>query len=155
MKKLLVSLLLAVGFISLSSFTAEKPKGDPFYYEIISTPDKSIDLVYGFYHTQISFVDKPNGQGYTTVRSAIINNSKSPFAWEDYKVYILLKDGDLFRNYTTTASSGEYDCTYDVKTDETHIQYLCFQKKFSASDIQSVYVSFLDNKFFKLAYQAE
>jgi hypothetical protein len=68
-------------------------------------------------------------------------------------VYILLKNGTLFYNYITAAKEGELACNYVVKPNETHIQYVCFEKDFDINQIDKVYLSLLDNKFFPLIIQ--
>ncbi len=72
-----------------------------FYYENISTPDKSIDILYGFYTGTIEGMERKDGSVYTVGQIGLINKSKQDFKWNDYKLYILLKNGDLFYNYKT------------------------------------------------------
>lgn len=83
---------------------------------------------------------------------AIINRKgANTFKWDDYKIYILLKDGTLFYNYTTTAKDGELACRWSVEADANHIQYVCFEKAFDVDNIERVWLSMGDDKFFELA----
>ncbi len=132
----------------------QKIYGQGFYYEEISTPDKSIDFLFGFYTNTIEGMERNDGSVYTVAQIGLINKSKEDFKWNDYKVYILLKNGDLFYNYKTEAKneSSDYACIFNLKGGTTVKKWICFDKKFSAKDIDQVWLSFNDNKFFKLLY---
>jgi len=69
----------------------------------------------------------------------------------------LLNDNStLFYSYTTKAEDGDYDCNYTNSSGDSHDQIMCFDKKFSVSDIKTVWVSFDTGIFFKLYfYQKE
>jgi hypothetical protein len=140
--------LLAFGF-SLQ-LNAQNNAELPCHFEIIANADKSINYTIGVYPTLSEYVRNNNGNGYTKMRIAVINNSKQELKWNDYKIYILMKNGDLFYNYTTATKEGELSCNYVVKPDESHIQYVCFEKDFDINQIQKIYLSILDNKFFPL-----
>lgn len=120
----------------------QKIFGQGFYYENISTPDKSIDFLYGFYTSTLEGIERKDGSIYTVAQIALINKSKEDFKWNDYKVYVLLKNGDLFYNYKTEAKdeASDYACIFNL------------DKKFSEKDIDKVWLSFSDYKFFKLIY---
>lgn len=151
MKSLFITLLLLVGLGGFSQSNSE----DPFYYEIISNADKSINFLIGIYPNDMEYVRSADGTGYTKIRMAIINDAAQSFEWADYKVYILLKDGTLFYNYSTGASIGELSCNYVVAAGETHLQDLCFEMDFSVAEIETIYLSLMDNKFFALALSNE
>ncbi|MBX9782188.1 MAG: hypothetical protein K2X48_02740 [Chitinophagaceae bacterium] len=72
------------------------------------------------------------------------------FKWSDYKIYVMLKNGDLFYNYTTKAQDGDLACTWTARAGETHVQYLCFDKAFDVNQIDRVWPGMSDNKFFDL-----
>ncbi len=147
MKKVFVILLLSIGLGAYAQNEAQ----DPFYYEIISNADKSINFLIGIYPNDMEYVRSADGSGYTKIRMAIINDAAQSFEWADYKVYILLKDGTLFYNYSTGATIGELSCNYTVAAGETHLQDLCFEMDFSVAEIETIYLSLMDNKFFALA----
>lgn len=151
--KTIITIVSAVAMLfSFTPANAQSKEKVPYFYEVISNPDKTIDYAIGVYPTRSEYVKNSSGSGYTKMRMAIINYSKKDYDWKDYKIYILMKNGDLFYNYTTAAKEGELSCTYTVKADETHIQYVCFEKEFDINNIKSIYLSVLDNKFFSLIY---
>lgn len=152
MKKIITLVSAAAMICTLTPANAQSKEKVPYFYEVISNPDKTIDYAFGVYPTRSEYVRNSNGGGYTKMRIAVINYSKQDLKWNDYKVYILMKNGDLFYNYTTAAKEGELACNYVVKPDETHIQYVCFEKEFDINQIDKVYLSLLDNKFFPLIY---
>lgn len=132
----------------------QKSYGQAFYYENISTPDKSVDFLFGFYTATIEGMERKDGSVYTVAQIALINKSKEDFKWNDYKVYILLKNGDLFYNYKTEAKdeNSDYACIFNLKGGSTMKKWVCFEKKFTAKDIDKVWLSFNDYKFFQLLY---
>ena len=148
MKKIFFSALL--GLLAFSGFAQN---ANSFYYEKIATPDKTISFTFGVYHGSMEYVTKNDGSGYSKMVIAVINDAKADdFYWSDYKVYILLKSGDLLYNYTTEAKTDNFACKYTVPAGETHKQSACFAKKFVAGDIQKIWLSFSDTQFFKLIY---
>lgn len=152
MKKIITLVGAVAMSFTLTPTIAQSQEKVPFFYESISNPEKTIDYAFGVYPTRSEYIRNSNGGGYTKMRVAVINYSKQDLKWNDYKVYILLKNGDLFYNYTTAAKEGELACNYVVKPNETHIQYVCFEKDFDINQIDRVYLSLLDNKFFPLIY---
>lgn len=132
----------------------QKVYSQGFYYENISTPDKSIDFLYGFYTSTLEGIERKDGSVYTVAQIALINKSKEDFKWNDYKVYVLLKNGDLFYNYKTEAKdeASDYACIFNLKSGATVKKWVCFEKKFTEKDIDKVWLSFNDYKFFKLIY---
>lgn len=152
MKKIITIVSILTISWNLQNAQAQNKEKVPYFYEVISNPDKSVDYAFGVYPTRSEYVRNSNGGGYTKMRVAVINYSKQDLKWNDYKVYILMKNGDLFYNYTTAAKDGELNCNYVVKPNETHIQYVCFEKDFDVNQIDRIYLSLLDNKFFPLIY---
>ncbi len=153
MKKLtlLISLILAAFTILIPAATHAQ-KSDIYYYEKISNSSKTINFLIGVYITKNEYISSGEDEGYTKIRMAVINDKNADrFKWNDYKIYIQLKNGDMFYSYTTKATEGETNCTYIVSPDETHIQYICFDKKFDVRDISKMWLSMSDNKFFELS----
>lgn len=138
--------------VALFSLFVNVVWGQAFYYESISTPDKSIDFLFGFYVHNLETEERKDGSEFTVAQIGLINKSQKSFDWNDYKVYVLLKNGDLFYNYKTEAKSGDYACVFTLNGGETLKKKICFEKKFAAKDIDKVWLSFSDYKFFKLLY---
>ena len=128
-----------------------KAQADSFWYESVSSSDSAIHFLIGVYHTKSEYITRNDGTGFTKMRMVIINKAAvQALRWEDYKIYILLKNGDLFYNYTTKATEGDLACKWTVQPGQNHMQYLCFDKVFDASQIDKMYLSMSDNKFFSL-----
>lgn len=145
--RLAVGLLLAGIFLSAVS----NAQSEPFLYQSIFNADSSINFMIGFFHTKSEYITRDDGTGYTKMRMAVINKENArPFRWDDYKVYLLLKNGDLFYNYTTKAAEGELACKWTVQPAQNHIQSLCFDKAFEVNQIERVWLSMSDNRFFEL-----
>jgi len=146
MKKSLLFLLAAATTIAAFSQSSKS-----FYYEKISNPGKTINFTFGVYHGSMETVSKSDGNSYSKMMVAVINDKNADdLYWSDYKVYILLRSGELIYNYTTEASSGDFACKYHVPGGSTHKQYICFGKTFQASDIQKVWLCLADNNFINL-----
>ncbi len=143
--------LLLAGLILLSVF-AKAQTGKPFYYELISNESKSINFVFGFYPTSYAYNETKDVDGFTSIKGAVINNSKDRLHWLDYKVNILLRSGKLLRSYTTVAKDGDYQCNYNVEGSATHYQYFCFHNKFTNDDIDKVWLVMGDDQIFGLLY---
>lgn len=153
MKKLIfLYVLCLVTFTFFLPKQCQAQKSDVYYYEKISNSNKTINFLIGVYVTKNEYISTSDDEGYTKIRMAIINDKNADrFKWNDYKIYIQLKNGDMFYSYTTKATEGETNCTYTVSPDETHIQYVCFDKKFDVKDISKMWLSMADNKFFELS----
>lgn len=140
---LIFILALGIGSASAQALFAER----------ISTPDGSINFVVGFSPESAQQVTRNDNSVYTTAKLVLINDEKaSDFDWDDYKVMVLTKNGDLFYNYTTSAETGEYACKYTLKPGESKTQLACFAKTFKAADVERVWLSFSDNISFELVY---
>ncbi|MBC7450496.1 MAG: hypothetical protein H7259_03310, partial [Cytophagales bacterium] len=123
-----------------------------YYLGVFSNEGNTIKFTIGAYPHSISQSKRTDGTFYTAMRVAIINNEKAaPIIWSDYKIYILLKDGSLFYNFLTNASAeSDFGCKYTVAPGTTHIQLFCFEKLFTNSEIDKVWLSLGDNKFLPL-----
>lgn len=151
MKKKLFFLGLICAAFLIAAPTTVKAQTDPFFYESISNPSKTINFIIGLYYTKNEFITRDDGTGYTKIRMALINKEGADaFKWSDYKIYIMLKNGDLFYSYTTKATEGELACTWTCQPGQNHIQYVCFDKAFDVNQIERVWLSMSDNKFFDL-----
>ncbi len=112
---------------------------DPFYYEVISNPTKTIDYSIGFYHNVYTISTASDNADYVAYSGAIINNSTSELSWYDYHIAVQLKSGELVFNYLTAATSGEYDCSFTLDSKETRHTKFCFHTVFKPSEIQNIY----------------
>ena len=113
---------------------------DPFYYESISNPGKTIDYVIGFYSSDYSISKASDDKEYVAYSAAIINNSTTSLKWSDYYMIVRKKDGDLVFSYETAATSGPYACSFEVAGSETHKMKFCFHNVFKSDEIQDVYL---------------
>ena len=129
---------------------AQMSSDDPVYIETISNPNKTINMILGFYPKTYQWSESLEASKITL---RILNQASEKYEWNDYKVYILLKDNSLFYNYTTKAEEGDYNCKYTINGDGGyHDQVVCFSKKFDISDIKTVWISFGSGLFFELLY---
>jgi len=136
--------------ICLANIGFAQTKNEPVYFDNISNATKTIDIGVGLYPSTSQWNEKDS---YTSFIFKVHNNSKSnKMDWDDYKVYILLKDGTIFYNYKTKAESGDYSCIYAIEPRKSHSQTICFGQKFDNENIDKIYVSFGDNQFFRLVY---
>lgn len=150
MKKIIIILLTFMTLGAVQSVQAQTSGDDPVYIETISNPTKTIDLILALYPKTYKWSESLEASQLTL---RVLNQSKQDFDWTNYKVYILFKDNTLLYNYTTKASSGEFNCTYSVDRNSTiHDQTVCFDKKFDIKDIKSVWVSFDSSQFFELFF---
>lgn len=150
-QKLLFLALICGAFLTLAPATSKAQSSDYYYYESISNPSKTINFLIGVYVTKNEFITRDDGTGYTKIRMAVINQEGAdPFKWSDYKVYIKLKNNDMFYNYTTQAKDGDLACNWTVQPGQNHIQYICFDKAFDINQIDMIWLGMSDNKFFDL-----
>lgn len=123
---------------------------ETYFYEKIANPSGKVNFVFGFYPEKYTWKESQSSS-YTTIPAAVVNDkSADSLQWNDYKVFIMLRDGTLFRNYTTTAKSGRYLCKYPVNPGETHYQDFAFAKKFKPAQILHVWLELKHNNFIKL-----
>ncbi|WP_018344709.1 hypothetical protein [Cytophaga aurantiaca] len=119
-----------------------------YYLGVFSNTTGTIKFTMGVYPSSINQSKKNDGTLYSVMSVALVNNEKAePIEWNDFKIYILLKDGTLVYNFLTTATTGEYACKYQVAPGTTHMQYYCYDKIFSATDIEKVWLHFGDSQF--------
>ncbi len=145
---LAVLVLLTFGAMAQSGTT----KKNPFYYELISNESKTTNFVFGFYPTTYTWEESKDIEGFTHVKAAVINSATGALEWNNYKINILLKSGKLIRSYTTVAKEGDFACNYIIKGSETHYQYFCFHTKFTADDINKVWLVLGDDQIFNLMF---
>jgi hypothetical protein len=150
-KKQLILLTLVLLSFGATAQT-DKAKKNPFYYELISNESKTTNFVFGFYPTTYTWEESKDVEGFIHIKAAVINNAKGALDWSNYKINILLKSGKLLRSYTTVAKDGDFACNYTVKGNETHYQYFCFHTKFTAEDIDKVWLVLGDDQIFSLVY---
>lgn len=146
-KIIIFGLLLTAFGLSSQAQTGSK---DPVYLEVISNTSKTINYTVGIYPMTCSF-DSENNR--TTLTMYVLNNGSEDLVWKKANhVLIILNDNTLAYNYKTVAESGKYACAYNVDaTKGFHEQTLCFDGKFSTSDIANVYL--LENgDIYKLVY---
>ena len=75
--------VLLAGFLLLSVLSKAQ-SGKPFYYESISNDSKSIDFVFGFYPSTYSYNETKDVDGFTSIKTAVINNAKrNDLKWND------------------------------------------------------------------------
>ena len=146
-------LLLASLLLFSCSAHAQLVK-QPYYYQIISNDDKTVDFVIGLYTATIQYFDDGKFPAYTCIKGAVINQShKDDLKWNDFKINILLKSGTLIRNYLPNSPDGVYACNYTVPKDSTHYQFFCFHSKFLKEDVDKVWLmTGGDDQIFSLRY---
>ncbi|MBS1626814.1 MAG: hypothetical protein JSR09_04890 [Bacteroidetes bacterium] len=149
----LAIILFVILFYTSANFAQESNSNQKgFWYEHISNNSKTIDFLFGFYPSYLTKSETQTGKKYTSVKCAIINKAQSEYKWDDYKVCILLKNGELIRSYTTVAETGLFACKYDIKSGDTHYQNFCFHTTFDVGDIDKIWVVLSDDEIIKLVY---
>ena len=147
MKKISV-LFLSFFLLLVGAQRLHAQQTNEYYLGVFSNTTNTIKFTMGAYPNSINQSKKNDGTLYTAMRVALVNNEKADtIEWNDFKIYILLKDGTLFYNFLTNATIGEYACKYQVAPGTTHMQYYCFDKIFSAADIDKVWLCFSDSEF--------
>ena len=150
-KKLLFLSVICVAVMIAAPVSVKAQGADYYYYESISNPSKTINFLIGVYVNKNEYITRDDGTGYTKIRMAVINQEgASPLKWSDYKVYVKLKNNEMFYNYTTKAEDGDLACTWTVQAGQNHIQYICFDKAFDIGQIDMIWLGMSDNKFFDL-----
>ena len=130
--------------------------GDPFYYESISNPSKTLNYIIGFYSNDFTISRASDDKDYIAYAGAVINKSSTTLKWSDYYMIVKKKDGDLVFSYETAATSGPFACSFEVAENETHHVKFCFHNVFKTDEIADVYLfdkSVL--KAFHLVYSKE
>jgi hypothetical protein len=141
--------LFPIIFLYLTAFqNSAIAQTTDYFLGVFSNTTNTIKFTIGVYPNSINQSKKNDGTLYTAMRVALVNNEfAEPMEWNDFKVYVLLKDGTLFYNFLTNATTGEYACKYQVTPGTTHLQYYCYDKIFSATDIDKVWLCFSDSEF--------
>ncbi|ABG59984.1 hypothetical protein [Cytophaga hutchinsonii] len=122
-----------------------------YFLGVFSNQANTIKFTIGAYPNTVNQSKRNDGSIYSAMRIAIVNNEHAePIVWSDYKIYILLKDGTLFYNFLTNATTGEYACKYTVEPGSTHLQLVCFEKIFTGTDVEKIWLSFSDSQFLPL-----
>ncbi len=122
-----------------------------YFLGVFSNHTNTIKFTIGAYPNTVNQSKRNDGSIYSAMRIAIVNNEQAePIVWSDYKIYILLKDGTLFYNFLTNATTGEYACKYTVEPGSTHLQLVCFEKIFTGDDVEKIWLSFSDSQFLPL-----
>lgn len=118
---------------------AQTGSKDPVYLEVISTSSKSINYTLGVYPLSCRNNDAGD-RTYLTMY--IMNQGSNDLIWTKANhVLVVLKNNTLAYNYNTVAETGNYACDYTIAaTKGFHEQTLCFEGKFSESDIANIYV---------------
>jgi len=143
--------VLIVALLLFCSF-AHAQNRQPYYFQTVNNNDKTIDFAFGLYPTTISYFEGKDFPPYTAIRCMVINKAKKNELKWGSQVNILLKSGNLIRNYTPSSKEGPYACTYSVATDSTHYQFFCFHTKFTDKDIDKIWLAMNDDEIFKLEY---
>jgi hypothetical protein len=150
--RLLISCLVLISFTAFSQ-QVKTPLKQPFYYQIINNANSSVNFAFGLYPATIKYFQGKNFPPYTAIRTAIFNkSSKDVLKWDYYKVDILLKSGKLISNYAPFSKEAPYICNYTVPADSTHYQFFCFHTKFTAKDIDKVWLRMNDDEIFGLNF---
>ncbi len=144
-------------FISVGNAPVYPQKGkEPYFSQVVTTPDKSLNFNIFVFHYKYRWVESSTEGNYSTVSMVVQNkNQKKTLKWEDYKIYLLLKDGTLFHNYTTVAKSGNYVCRYTVGPGQSQVQLLCFGKKFEANQVERIWVKMTHFNFIRMLYNSK
>jgi len=143
--------MIALAAVMMIAITGTFAQG--IFAEKISTPDGSINFLVGFSPESLQTITKSDGSSYCTAKLVLINDKTAKsFDWSDYKVYVLTKNGKLMYNYTTSAESGEYACTYTLKPGDSRTQIVCFSNTFQPAEVERVWLVFSDDISFELIY---
>ncbi len=146
--------LLISGLVLLSFVAYTQQVKQPYYYQSVNNQDKTIDFVFGLYPATINYYESKDFPPYTAIRTAVFNKSKKDtLKWNNFKVDILLKSGQLISNYIPFSKENAYICTYKVIADSTHYQYFCFHTKFSNGDIDRAWLQISEDEIFSLNYE--
>jgi hypothetical protein len=144
-------------FISVGNVLVYPQKSkEPYFSQVVTTPDKTLNFNIFVFHHKYRWVESSTEGNYSTVSMVIQNkNQTKTLKWEDYKIYLLLKDGTLFHNYTTVAKSGNYDCRYSVEPGQSHVQLLCFGKKFKSNQVERIWIKMTHFNFIRMLYNSK
>jgi len=125
-------------------------KTSTYYFAHMSNPDKTKDYLFYFFPDKIEYGTASDSTKYTRIGTVVMNKANQGLEWDDYKVRILLKSGQLVSNYKTAAKDGLFACNYTVEKGVNHTQFYCFHTQFSLDDINKVWLVLNDEKVFEL-----
>ncbi len=146
---LCLALSASLGFSQLDS-------GENYFSQVITTPDKTLNFNLFVFHEKYRWVESKTEGNYSTISLVIQNqNKEQAIKWEDYKIFLLLKDGTLFHNYTTVAKTGNFMCSYEVAPGGQHVQMICFGKKFKPEDVERAWLRMTHSNFIRLLYNSK
>jgi hypothetical protein len=154
MKTKLTILIIIFG---LAAGLAAQESKEPFFSQVVASPDKTaLNFNVFLFHHKYRWVESKTEGKYSVVSLVIQNNKNAKLLnWRDYKVYFLLKDGTLFHNYTTRATSGNYSCNYTVAPGQQHVQLICFGRKFEPEQVDRAWLRMTASNFIKLLYKSK
>ncbi len=149
LKKQLSSFLLLL--VSLTGFSQEVKY--PYYYQAVNNATNTINFIFGLYPATAHYDEGKDFDAYTSIRAAIFNKSpKDSLKWNNFKVNILLKSGQLICNYVPFSKKAPFGCTYTVSADSTHYQTYCFHTKFTKEEIDRAWLLMSEDEIFSLTY---
>gem|GEM_PF-2678918 len=122
----------------------------PDYITHITNNDMTRDYEFFFFASKEKGLVAGDSAKFTRVAAVTINNAVQELEWNNYKVRILLKSGELITNYTTAATTGSYCCNYTVVKGVPHTQFYCYHAEFTPDDISKVWLVINDEKVFEL-----
>lgn len=139
MKAKTFTLLCLLLCINLGDIKAQAGSKDPVYLEVISNASKTINYTVGVYPMSCRH-NEAGDRTYLTMY--VMNQGTQDLVWtKNNHVLVVLKNNTLAYNYNTVAEAGNYTCAYTVAaTKGFHEQTLCFDVKFTASDIANIYL---------------
>lgn len=147
-------LVLALIVLSAAVFAQKNP--EPYFSQVVTTPDKtSLNFNVFVFHHKYRWIESKTEGKYSVVSLVIQNDGNAKaLNWRDYKIYLLLKNGRLFHNYTTTAKSGNYNCRYTVEPGAQHVQLICFSRKFEPEDVERAWIKMTHANFISLSLKS-
>lgn len=153
--KTLTAIVLCLA-LTASLGLAQLKSGENYFSQVVTTPDKALNFNMFVFHEKYRWVESRTEGKYSTVSLVVQNkNQDKDLKWEDYKIFIMLKDGTMFHNYTTVAKTGNYMCKYDVDPGGQRAQILCFSKKFNPEDVERIWIRMTHSNFIRLLYNTK
>jgi len=152
--KMIVFVCILFNLLGLNLYTDNIEKS--YFWESISTPDKTLNFSVILLHQRYNWIESKTAGNYSTIVLSVKNKNKNKILeWKNYKIYLLLKNNVLIRNYKTIAKKGSYANNYKIEPNKIRYQTLCFGKKFNPDDIKIVYLKMTDSNFIKIRYFKE
>ena len=146
-------LFIFIFFIFILSGLYSKKAQEPYYWESISTPNKTLNFSIIVFHQDYEWTESKTDGNYSTITLSVKNKNKDKqLEWKNYTIYLQLKDNTLLHNYKTVAKTGRFANNYKVEPDKIRYQNLCYAKKFNPDDIKRVYIKMTAGNFIILRY---